>query len=83
MEPLLAQLWGGLIGAAWRYSQDDDEPPGNKVFAGAVKGVLPGGLVGYGLGYIKVVIPINGSMSNYNKHKYKLEKRINKSRIKP
>ena len=71
-----------LIGAGIGYSQGSDEPgwfsltAGNKAFIGGGLGILPGALMGAELGSIKIVIPIRGSMDNYKKYKYKLERRM-------
>lgn len=67
---------GGIIGLA-----SGDDPPGimsfsaeDKAILGGFTGTFFGGGIGAIMGIIKVEIPINGSISNYNNQKNKLRK---------
>jgi hypothetical protein len=82
---MIGAAMGALVGAIVGYSLGDDEPgllsftAGNKAFLGAAVGVFPGAIIGGGIGSIKIVIPIGGSINNFNKYKYKLEGRMDSS----
>lgn len=70
---------GAIVGASFgSVIKELADDPGlhspNVVFnSGLIVGAI-GGLAGYGLGSIKVTIPINGQKSNYQRKRKKIEK---------
>lgn len=63
---------GGLIGLA--RGDDADYSAGHNAIRGGVSLAIPGALIGLLVGSAKVIIPIEGSLFNYNKQKKKLQK---------
>ena len=77
---LLGGVVGAVVGGLAGFSGGDDESgwfsmtAEEKAQIGSILGFIPGALIGLGVGRSKEIVPIQGSLKIYNKHKKNLIK---------